>query len=144
VSRYASILTLCLCLCPPCPAMLALTAHQLPSTTWSGIHLCTYSHISNHESTSPLSMVLLCVIPLVTTFNRGPVYYTLQLPTSSDTTLTIQTSYNHLTVPKPATLPQEAANQGMYWERDLLAGSQLALATDGVQLPAESVKIRVK
>jgi len=89
-------------------------------------------------------MVLLCVIPLVTTFNRGPVYYTLQLPTSSDTTLTIQTSYNHLTVPKPATLPQEAANQGMYWERDLLAGSQLALATDGVQLPAESVKIRVK
>ncbi|KAK9895875.1 Ribophorin I [Cystobasidium minutum MCA 4210] len=76
----------------------------------------------------------------------GTQYYKAILPSSAassgeDIALSVQTAFNHYTSPKPATLPQEAANQGMEWESDLLGGHIVNPSDD---LPKDSIKVRVK
>lgn len=77
---------------------------------------------------------------------RATQYYKATLPASSndnnnEISLSVHTTFNHYTTPKPATLPQEAANQGMYWEGDLLGGH---IVNPSDELIKESIKVRVK
>jgi oligosaccharyltransferase complex subunit alpha (ribophorin I) len=86
----------------------------------------------------------------ISSFQHGPDsrnanLYAVDIPSSaslsSEETVTLTEVYVHAAVPKPPTLPQDAQNQGLYWQGDLLAGAAAALTQ---QLPAEAVKIRVK
>lgn len=93
---------------------------------------------------SPFNLHYANLIPLRN--NSSTHYYKASIPLSSSSSneeipLTVNTAYNHLTSPKPATLPQEAANQGMYWQGDLLGG---AVVSPSDTLTRDRVVVRVK
>ena len=91
-------------------------------------------------TTSRAELRLLC--PLLP---RNANLYAVEIPSSASSageeTVTINQVYVHAAVPKPATLAQDAVNQGLYWQGDLLDGAAAAFSQE---LPADAVKVRVK
>ena len=77
--------------------------------------------------------------------NRSAYFYAAQLSPAQEgaaaaaTTVTVHAVYNHASIAKPATVPQDAVSQGMYWRGDLLGG-----AAAGLVDPLQPGKVQVK